>query len=135
MASLAALHTEVANNLTHTHGRGPWSTKTTEKGVLLAMRSSKVFVVVGGTNIVATFRLTTKKPWAIDTRCFTPCERPVYLLAMAVTPAKQRQGIGKRCVKEIARITREWPADAIRLDAYDAAAGAGASTRAAASLK
>jgi GNAT superfamily N-acetyltransferase len=45
-----------------------------------------------------------------------------YLLAMAVTPAKQRQGIGRRCMEEAKRIARAWPADAIRLDAYDAAA-------------
>jgi GNAT superfamily N-acetyltransferase len=44
---------------------------------------------------------------------------------MAVTPAKQRQGIGWRCMEEAKRIARAWPADAIRLDAYDAEAGAG----------
>jgi hypothetical protein len=41
--TLAALHTAVANDLTRVHGRGPWSTKTSEKGVLLAMHTSQVF--------------------------------------------------------------------------------------------
>jgi GNAT superfamily N-acetyltransferase len=44
---------------------------------------------------------------------------------MAIEPTLQRQGIGRRCMKEAARLARSWPADAIRLDAYDADAGAG----------
>jgi GNAT superfamily N-acetyltransferase len=42
---------------------------------------------------------------------------------MAVLPAMQRKGIGRRCLEEAERLAREWPADVIRLDAYDAAAG------------
>ena len=41
---LAALHTAVAKHLTSRHGRGPWSSKASEKGVLYAMRQSRVFV-------------------------------------------------------------------------------------------
>ena len=44
---------------------------------------------------------------------------------MAILPEKQRQGVGRRCLEEVHKIARAWPADAIRLDAYDAAAGAG----------
>jgi GNAT superfamily N-acetyltransferase len=124
-ATLAALHTAVADHLTGLHGRGPWSSKTSEKGVLCAMRNSQVFVAREGTEIVATLRLATKKPWAIDTSYFTACRKPLYLLAMAVTPARQRQGIGRRCMEEVKRAAKAWPADAIRLDAYDAVAGAG----------
>jgi len=69
--------------------------------------------------------LATKKPWAIDTSYFSACRRPLYLLAMAVTPARQRQGIGRLCLQEARRIAEAWPADAIRLDAYDAKAGGG----------
>lgn len=75
--------------------------------------------------MVGTLRLTTKKPWAIDTRYFKTCSRPLYLLGMAVAPAEQRRGIGKRCLEEARRIAVAWPADAIRLDAYDSPAGAG----------
>ena len=124
-APLAALHTAVADHLTRQHGSGPWSGKTSEKGVLYAMRTSKVFVARAGTEIVATLRLATKKPWAIDTSYFAACRKPLYLLAMAVAPARQHQGIGKRCLEEVTQIARAWPADAIRLDAYDANAGAG----------
>jgi GNAT superfamily N-acetyltransferase len=84
-----------------------------------------VFVARDAAEIVATLRLATKKPWAIDTRYFAPCRRPLYLLGMAVAPVKQRQGIGRQCLEEAKQIARVWPADAIRLDAYDARAGAG----------
>ena len=89
------------------------------------MRTSQVFVARAGAEIVATLRLATRKPWAIDTAYFAECHRPLYLLAMAVTPDRQRQGVGKKCLEEVKRIARAWPADAIRLDAYDAEAGAG----------
>ena len=124
-AVLATLHTAVADHLTGLHGRGPWSSKTSEKGVLFAMRTSRVFVARLGTEIVGTLRLATKKPWAIDTRYFLSCRQPLYLLAMAITPLKQRQGIGRKCLKAALRIATAWPADAIRLDSYDANAGAG----------
>ena len=122
---LAALHSAVADDLTRRHGHGPWSGQTSERGVLFAMRTSKVFVARAGKEIVATLRLTTKKPWAIDTSYFSPCRRPLYLLAMAVTPSKQREGIGKWCLQQAVRLARKWPAEAIRLDAYDAQVGAG----------
>lgn len=124
-AGLAALHTAVADHLTGRHGNGVWSSRTTERGVLFAMRHSQVFVLTDCTAIVATFRLTTKKPWAIDTSYFTKCEKPLYLLAMAVAPERQRKGLGRKCLKEAERIARKWPADTIRLDAYDALAGGG----------
>jgi GNAT superfamily N-acetyltransferase len=124
-AALAVLHTAVADDLTRRHGRGPWSSHTSQKGVLYALRTSQVLVARDGSGIVATLRLTTKKPWAIDLRYFTACRQPLYLLAMAVTPAKQRQGIGRRCLEEAQRLAKAWPADALRLDAYDAAAGGG----------
>ena len=124
-AELAALHTVAADHLTGCYGKGPWSSHTSEKGVLYAMRQSKVLVATEGAAIVATLRLAKKKPWAIDTSYFTRCERPVYLLAMAVEPTRQRQGIGRRCLEEAERIARAWPADVIRLDAHDANAGGG----------
>jgi GNAT superfamily N-acetyltransferase len=89
------------------------------------MRTSRVFVAREGTGLVGTLRLTTKKPWAVDMSYFTACRKPLYLLAMAVAPSKQRQGIGTRCLEEAKRLARAWPADAIRLDAFDADAGAG----------
>ena len=122
---MAALHTAVAQHLTDLHGTGPWSSPTTQKGVLLALRHSCILILQEDQKIIATLRLAHKKPWAIDTSYFTKCRKPVYLLAMAVMPARQRQGIGKQCLDEAQRIAATLGADAIRLDAYDANAGAG----------
>lgn len=124
-ATLAALHTATAEHLTEQFGRGPWSLKTSEKGVLFAMRNSRVFVALEGQRIVGTLRLATKKPWAIDTSYFSACQKPIYLLGMAITPERQRRGVGRRCLKEALKIAKALPADAVRLDAYDAVAGAG----------
>ena len=89
------------------------------------MRQSRVFVVRAGAETVATFRLASRKPWAIDTSYFTACERPLYLLGLAVWPEQQRQGIGGWCMEAIQKLAKAWPADAIRLDAYAAPAWAG----------
>lgn len=123
--ALATLRTAVAEDLTARYGKGHWSSAVSEKGVLLGMRTSKVFVARGEGRVIATLRLATKKPWAIDKSYFTDCKRPLYLIDMAVAPELQRRGIGRLCVEEAKRIGKEWPADAIRLDAYDAEAGAG----------
>jgi ribosomal protein S18 acetylase RimI-like enzyme len=123
--ALAALHTAVALDLTARYGVGHWSGKWTEKGALFSLRSSQVRVVRSEGRTIATFALATRKPWAIDTKYFQAAIRPLYLLNMAVAPELQRRGIGRLCVEEAVRLAKAWPGDAIRLDAYDAMAGAG----------
>ena len=44
---------------------------------------------------------------------------------MAVAPDLQRQGIGRRIVREAIAVATAWPSQSIRLDAYDSPAGAG----------
>jgi GNAT superfamily N-acetyltransferase len=88
--------------------------------------TSRVLVARRRSAIVATLRLATKKPWAIDVTYFTACKKPLYLLDMAVAPKLQRQGLGRRCIEQAIAIARDWPSDSLRLDAYDASAGAGA---------
>jgi len=89
------------------------------------MRTSQVFVARVGPELTGTLRLTTTKPWAIDIHYFSPCRKPLYLLSMAIAPQWQRQGLGRRCLDEARCIGRSWLADALRLDAYNADAGAG----------
>ena len=123
--TIATLHTTAAQKLTEIYGNGPWSGETSEKWVLFVMRMATVFVVRRQNKIIAMLALGTKKPWAIDKKYFSKCERPIYLTAMAVAPELQRQGIGKLCIGAAKKIVKQWPADAIFLDAYDAVAGAG----------
>lgn len=123
---IAALRVDVADDLTSAFGKGHWSARTTERGVLSVMRTASVYVARRRGKLVATLALSARKPWSIDKAFFTACKFPLYLTDMAVTPALQRQGMGRECLAEAFRIARGWPADFIRLDAYDADAGAGA---------
>jgi GNAT superfamily N-acetyltransferase len=124
-AAIAAIRSAAAERLTEAFGGGHWSGLTSERGALLAIRTSRVLVARRGTAVVGTLRLATKKPWAIDASYFTQVDRPLYLTDMAVDPRVQRSGIGRRLLEGAAAVARAWPADAIRLDSYDAAAGAG----------
>jgi GNAT superfamily N-acetyltransferase len=122
---LAALHNAVSEELTRRHGQGPWTAHGTEKGVLFHMRHARVVIAKRGKTIVGTLNLQTKKPWAIDVSYFTPVKKALYLTGMAVTPEMQRKGVGKLLLKEVERHAQSFPAGAIRLDAFDADAGAG----------
>ena len=126
---LSALHCAVAEDLTLRYGQGFWSSGQTERGVLANLRMpkfSRILTARSNRRIVGTLRLATKKPWAIDTAYFSGATRPLYLTGMAVHPEFQRKGIGRRLLAEAEAVAREWPGDAIRLDAFDAKAGAGA---------
>jgi GNAT superfamily N-acetyltransferase len=125
---LAALHAAASEDLTQRFGPGFWSSPPSERGILANMRKpkfSQTLVARSNRRIVGTLRLATKKPWAIDTAYFTAAAKPLYLTGMAVHPDLQRKGIGRQLLKEAAVQAKAWPADAIRLDAFDAAAGAG----------
>jgi GNAT superfamily N-acetyltransferase len=124
--TLALLRTAVADHLTAQFGTGHWSSHATERGVLRSIKESRVLIARSGRTIVGTLRLSTKKPWAIDPAYFTAVERPLYLLDMAVAPDRQRRGVGRNMLEHARKIAIAWPRDAIRLDAYDHAAGAGA---------
>jgi GNAT superfamily N-acetyltransferase len=128
VADLVSLHAAVNERLIAQHGNGFWISRLTEKGALFAMRNSSVYIAWHDGRQIATLTLATKKPWAIDKNArkyFARSKRPLYLTSMAVHPDVQRRGIGRFCVQEARRIAIEWPSDAIRLDAYDTAAGVG----------
>jgi GNAT superfamily N-acetyltransferase len=119
------LRAAVAEDQTAKFGKGMWSSVGTERGVRFTMTRSTIFIARLRQRVIAMLTLSRRKPWAIDVAYFPPATRPLYLTDMAVAPDCQRTGIGRRCIAEAIRIAREWPADAIRLDAFDAAAGAG----------
>jgi GNAT superfamily N-acetyltransferase len=125
VAAIAGLHNAAAGALTARYGPGPWSSLVTERGTALGQRHARVRVGRQGKRIVSVLRLATRKPWAIDVSYFTPVKRPLYLTGMTVSVAHQGQGLGRLALSDACEIARRWPADAIRLDAYDAPAGAG----------
>ena len=122
---IAALHNAAAGALTARFGEGHWSSLVTERGTALSQRHARVRVGKAGTRILTVLRLATKKPWAIDVSYFTPVKRPLYLTGMVVAVAHQGQGLGRLALEDAGAVARAWPVDVIRLDSYDADAGAG----------
>jgi ribosomal protein S18 acetylase RimI-like enzyme len=122
---IAALRVAAAEDLTARYGKGFWSSHATEKAVLYAIKHGRVLVAEDGGRIVGTLTLSIHKPWAIDTAYFTKVKTPVYLTSMAIAPAQQKQGIGRAMLDAAVAAVRAWPGQAIRLDAFDADAGAG----------
>lgn len=96
-----------------------------EARIVREIAGSSVLVARWGAQAAATLRLTTRKPWAIDLAYFTPAARALYLHDMAVHPDWQGRGIGRMLLENAKMQARAWPGQAIRLDAYDAAHGAG----------
>jgi GNAT superfamily N-acetyltransferase len=123
--AIAGLQTRVAEDLTRRYGMGHWSMPVTEQSVARGILSSTVLVGCDAGVVVCTLRLVTTKPWAIDPSYFAKVRRPLYLLSMAVEPARQNGGLGRQLLEAARIVGKDWPADAIRLDAYDNAAGAG----------
>lgn len=123
--ALAGLRNAVADDLTARHGAGAWTGQVSEKGVLWGMRRNRVLACVQRGKIIGTLSLGTIKPWAIDRSYFTKAKRPIYLTSMAVAPDRQRQGVGRFMIEAARKQTREWPGDAIWLDAFEGPAGAG----------
>jgi ribosomal protein S18 acetylase RimI-like enzyme len=126
VAAIAGLQNAAAGALAARFGPGPWSSLVNERGAELAQRGARVRIGRDGKRILTVLRLATKKPWAIDLSYFTPVKRPLYLTGMAVSVAHQGQGLGCMALDDACGVAEAWPADAIRLDAYDAKAGAGA---------
>jgi GNAT superfamily N-acetyltransferase len=123
---IAVLRLAAASDLTERFGKGFWSSNTTDKGVLQGIRRGKVMIAVEADAIVGTLTLSMQKPCAIDASYFTPVRRPIYLTSMAVTPALQHRGVGRAMLEAARDWVKAWPGQAIRLDAFDADAGAGA---------
>jgi GNAT superfamily N-acetyltransferase len=122
---IAALHNAAAGALTARFGEGHWSSLVNERSAELAQRHAKVRLGCAGKRVLTVLRLAPKKPWAIDVSYFTPVKRPLYLTGMAVSVPYQGQGLGRLALGDARTIGETWPADAIRLDSYDAEAGAG----------
>jgi len=124
-AGVVAVRVAAADRLTRDFGAGHWSSHTNAAAVLRDLKASTVLVARDRGAVVGTLTLQTKKPWAIDVACFTPCLKALYLVNMAVTPERQRTGIGRALLAEALLAARAFPADALRLDAYDGPAGGG----------
>lgn len=129
-AGIAAMRAAAARTLTARYGSGPWSGEPTARWVRFRMRRESVLVARARGRLVATLVLCRTKPWSIDRSRFSRVARPLYLVEMAVDPARQRRGVGRACLAAAERLARARGADALFLDSYDARAGAGGFYRA-----
>ncbi|HEY3782634.1 MAG TPA: GNAT family N-acetyltransferase [Fimbriimonadaceae bacterium] len=123
---IIAFRQAISDRLAEQFGPGYWAARAgSEKQTLFEMRRSTLFIARENGQIVGSLALTTRKPWSVDISYFTSAKKPLYLTAMAVIPDLQRKGLGRSLLVQAQELARNWPADAIRLDAYDAPAGAG----------
>jgi GNAT superfamily N-acetyltransferase len=124
-AVVAKIRSTAAANLTAKFGMGHWSSQASANGVRLEMKFGTVFLATRSKKPVAALTLTRKKPWAHDRSYFSNCKHPLFLIGMAVIPAMQRKGVGAECIDAMTKAASAMRCDAICLDAYDHAAGAG----------
>ena len=122
---VAELRNAAGEKLTREFGHGHWSHPVTAEKVAANLERSRLYVVRERGRVMGTLRLQLKQPSEYDRPWFTRVRRPLFLYDMAVDPARQRRGLGRALIEGAIRVAREWPADALRLDAYDHAAGAG----------
>jgi GNAT superfamily N-acetyltransferase len=122
---LAALLAEAAQTLTALHGTGPWSRASSPESVGRAIAEGRMILAEDGDRPVGMLRLRARRPFAIDIGRFSPARAPIYLVDMAVRPDRQRRGVGRAMLAVAIDEALAMGRDAIRLDAYDAAAGAG----------
>jgi GNAT superfamily N-acetyltransferase len=122
---IAELRNATGEKLTREFGRGHWSHPVTAEKIAASLEKSRIYVLRERGRIVGTLRLQPKKPSEYDRPWFTRVRRPLFLYDMAVDPARQRRGLGRALIAGAVRVARSWPADALRLDAYDHPAGAG----------
>jgi ribosomal protein S18 acetylase RimI-like enzyme len=123
--SLVTLRTAVAQDLTQKFGEGHWSACPSRTDVMRQVRASHVLVARREAEIIGTVRLTTAKPWAIDSSCFTPVTSALYVLGLAVAPEARGQDVGRDLMEAAKNAARSRPVEALWLDAYDHSAGAG----------
>jgi GNAT superfamily N-acetyltransferase len=125
-AAIAAVRIAAARDLTARFGLGTWSLASdSEHGVRAEIVTSTVLFARQEGIVVGTLRLALRNPWWGDTSFFTPAERPVFLTAMAIAPKWQGQGIGRALLEAARSAAGDLRGEVIRLDSYDAPAGAG----------
>jgi GNAT superfamily N-acetyltransferase len=123
--AIAALRVAVAQEMTRRFGEGHWSALISKAAVHRQLRASRVLVAREKGRIVGTVRLAVAIPSVFDSSAFTPVETALYVLGLAVAPDSRQRGIGRALMDAAKEVAQTWPAQALWLDAYRHAAGAG----------
>lgn len=123
--AVTTLRTAVAHGMSEQFGEGDWSATPSEADVARTLSVSQVWVARSNTGIVGTVRLARVIPWAIDSSAFTPVASSLYVLGLAVVAEARGQGVGRQLMDAAKHAASLSTAEALWLDAYDHAAGAG----------
>jgi GNAT superfamily N-acetyltransferase len=119
--ALLKLRLDVDADQARNFGNDRWVTRITVQSVTRGLTASRVLLATGQGQLLGALRMATKKP-----QYFTPVPMALYLHDVNVDPSVQRTGVGRQLIEHAKIVAREWPASAIRLDAYDGPGGGGA---------
>jgi predicted N-acetyltransferase YhbS len=123
--ALTTLRTAISQDMTERFGEGAWSMVPSKVVVVKQMRASRVLVARRDSKLVGTVRLATARQGAFDSSAFTPVTNALYVLGLAVAPGSRNLGIGRALMEASKEMARSSSTEALWLDAYDHAAGAG----------
>jgi len=123
--AIVALRTAVARGMAQDFGEGPWSVCPGDAEVAQQLFVSHVLVARRDAEIIGTVRLAPVTQSAIDATSFTPVATSLYVLGLAVARECRGMGVGRLLMDAAKDAARSRSANALWLDAYEHAAGAG----------
>lgn len=117
--SVAALRNAASDDLTFKLGKGWWTSHTTTAVALHDLRNAELHVVLHRGEIIASLVLAKQPSRTLDAKYFSGIKRPSFLSSLTVAPELQRQGYGRACLAEAAKLARRAKAGAIFADIFD----------------
>ena len=125
-AQIHAIRVAAADDLTRRFGSGHWSHVSNLRTIRKHVTDETVWVGARASELVATLRITDSKIGFYRSAWFSdPKARAGYLMHMAVGPDHQRFGCGATLLREAEGVAMKQGLECVRLDSYDAPAGAG----------
>lgn len=126
LRELYALRKQAADDLSARFGSGHWGRVGSFRTMQEHQKQGLIYAGLRGQELVAMLRYSTQRPRFYRMEWFTDPDAPAgHLTQMAVRTDLQDSGYGRACVAAIEAIARRGGASYIRLDSYDAPAGAG----------
>ena len=124
--TIHAIRTSAADALTAEFGSGHWSHVESLDTLRRHAVDRDLFLAMSNGEAFGTFELESKTPGFYSRHWFTDPDAPAYyLFSMAIVKTSQRRGLGRTIMDEMEAMAVAHGKRALRLDAYDAPAGAG----------
>ncbi len=124
--TIHAIRSSAADALTAEFGSGHWSHVESLATLRRHAVDRDLFLAMNEGEAIGTFELQSKKPGFYSKHWFADPDAPAcYLFNMAIVKTSQRHGLGRAIMAEMEALAATDGKRALRLDAYDAPAGAG----------